>query len=89
MKQEREMTKTFIALIGARQLGTGIIRATFILQGKWQEVATVLGVIGFVFAGLDGVFLWRAGKLSEARWHAIPGASIAVLALIVAESSRL
>lgn len=84
LDKERELARTYASLMGARQLGTGIILATFIYQNKWTEVATVLAVIGFVYAGTDGLFLARAGKTAKALWHALPGALIATLALAAA-----
>jgi len=83
LDHERELTKTYISLMGARQLGIGIILATFIYQSKWMEVATILAIIGIVIAGTDGIYLARAGKMSEGRWHALPGALIAALAAAV------
>lgn len=89
LDKQRELARTYASLMGARQLGTGVILAIFIYQDKWVEVATVLAVIGFVYAGMDGLFLARAGKTAKALWHALPGALIATLALAAARDGRL
>lgn len=46
-------------------------------------MATILSVLGFVVAGTDGIFLWRAGKRREGFFHAVPGGLIAVLSCVV------
>ena len=76
----REVTKSYISLMGVRQLGTGIILLVFSLQNKWTEVATILAIIGIVVAGTDGIYLARSGAKKQGQWHAIPGAIIATLA---------
>ncbi|KAK1060040.1 hypothetical protein LTR12_011972 [Friedmanniomyces endolithicus] len=74
------LAKSYASLMGVRQLGTGLTLLVFAYQGKWAEAATILAIIGFVVAGTDGFFLARAGYGSLGRFHAIPGAGIAVLA---------
>lgn len=69
-------TKTYISLLGIRQLATDLTLLTFAYQDKWTEIATVLAIIGFVVAGMDGVFLARAGNRGNGVWHAVPGAVI-------------
>lgn len=66
--------------MGIRQLATGLTLLTFAYQEKWIEIATVLSILGIVVAGTDGICLARAGNYSQARFHAIPGACIALLA---------
>lgn len=80
LHSQRNLTKSYISLMGIRQLATGIILLTFALQRKWIEMATILAIIGIVVAGTDGIYLSRAGAKSLGWLHAIPGAAIAVLA---------
>ncbi|KAK0938043.1 hypothetical protein LTR29_010372 [Friedmanniomyces endolithicus] len=79
-EQQRSLAKSYASLMGVRQLGTGLTLLVFAYQGKWAEAATILAIIGFVVAGTDGFFLARAGYGSLGRFHAIPGAGIAILA---------
>ena len=79
-QRQHDLAKSYVALMGARQLGTGIVLLIFAYQGKWTESATVLSTIGIVVAGLDGVYLARVGLWGRARFHAIPGTLIAALA---------
>lgn len=78
---DTELTRSYVSLMGVRQLGMGVLLAIFVYDDKWTEVATVLAVIGFVVAGTDGFYLARSGNRTQARWHAIPGAVIALLAI--------
>ncbi|KAM0812054.1 putative DUF4267 domain-containing protein [Seiridium cardinale] len=80
LHSRRSLTKSYISLMGVRQLATGIILLTFAFQDKWTEVATILAIIGIVVAGTDGVYLSRAGGRRLGQLHAIPGAAIALLA---------
>lgn len=81
------LTLSYISLMGARQLATGIILLVFAYQQKWTEMATILAIIGIVVAGTDGIHLWRAGATELARFHVIPGALISALAGRVIYSS--
>ena len=78
--QEAAISSAYIALLGARQLGTGITLLVFAYQGKWVESATILAIIGIVVAGMDGYHIARSGPLASGLFHAIPGALIAALA---------
>ena len=80
LRHQRNLTLSYISLMGVRQLATGIILLTFAYQKKWTEMATILAIIGLVVAGTDGIYLSRAGARDLARFHAIPGALIAALA---------
>lgn len=71
----------YISLMGVRQLTTGLTLLVFAWQGKWDEVATVLSILGVVVAGTDGVYLTRAGHRGKGLWHAGPGLCIAGLAM--------
>ena len=53
----RTLTKSYISLLGARQLATGIILLTLVSQHKWTEIATVLAIIGIVVAGTNGIYI--------------------------------
>lgn len=75
--------KSYISLMGIRQLANGIILATFAYQGKWTEAATILAIIGIMVAGTDGIYLSCAGKTSLGVYHAVPGALIAIYACFV------
>lgn len=75
------LAQSYASLLGVRSLGTGITVLVFAYQGKWTEVATILAIIGVVVAGSDGLFLARAGFGAKGRFHAIPGAGIAALAV--------
>ena len=74
---------SYVSLMGVRQLATGIIVLTFAYQKKWTEMATILTILGVVVAGIDGFYLSRSGARNLARFHAIPGALIALLAFAV------
>lgn len=47
-------------------------------------MATNLAILGTVVAGTDGFYLARSGARNLAKFHAIPGALIALLAGAVA-----
>lgn len=72
-------TLSYVSLMGIRQLATGLTLITFAYQKKWTEMATILTILGFVVAGTDGYYLAQTGARSQARFHAIPGALIALL----------
>lgn len=74
---------SYVSLMGIRQLATGITLFTFAYQGKWQEVATVLCILGSVVATTDGFYLYRSGAKRQGIWHAVPGGLIALLAFSV------
>lgn len=74
---------SYVSLLGACQLGTGITLLVFAYQGKWAECATTLSIIGVVVAGMDGYHIARNGNLGEGLFHAGPGAAIAALARFV------
>jgi hypothetical protein len=80
LHHHRNLTMSYISLMGVRQLATGIILLTFAYQNKWIEMATILAIIGIVVAGTDGIYLSRAGAKELGMFHAIPGALIAALA---------
>lgn len=69
--------------MGIRQFTTGLTLLIFAYQGKWMEMATILSILGFVVAGTDGYFLWKAGMRREGVFHAVPGGLIAGLAWAV------
>ena len=75
---------SYVSLMGVRQLATGITLLIFAYLRKWHEMGIILAVLGIVVAGTDGVYLYRAGYPSQARFHAIPGAIIALLAATAA-----
>ncbi len=77
---DRCLTISYVSLMGVRQLATGIILLIFAHQNKWTEMATILAIIGIVFAGTDGWYPSRAGARKLGRFHAVPGALIAALA---------
>ena len=81
------LTRSYISLMGVRQLATGIILLTFAYQSKWTEMATILAIIGVLVAGTDGIYLSRAGHGALGRFHAIPGIIIAALAAAVVYSN--
>lgn len=81
-------SRSYVSLMGVRQLATGLILLTFAAQGKWVEMATILAILGIVVAGTDGVFLAKSGNSGQAKFHAIPGALIALLAGAVVVSER-
>ena len=74
---------SYVSLMGVRQLATGITLLTFAYQRKWTEMATILTILGIIVAGTDGFYLLRFGARNQARFHAIPGALIALLASAV------
>jgi hypothetical protein len=78
---------SYVALMGVRQLATGITLLTFVYQGKWNELGTLLVILGFLVAGTDGVFLYRSGAGWKGPFHALPGAGIALLAGAAISSS--
>ncbi|CAD6585363.1 MAG: hypothetical protein CYPHOPRED_003064 [Cyphobasidiales sp. Tagirdzhanova-0007] len=83
---QRNLTMSYISLMGVRQLATGIILLTFAYQNKWTEMATILAIIGIIVAGTDGIYLSRAG-VRGFQFHAIPGTLIALLAVGVIRST--
>ena len=74
---------SYVSLMGVRQLATGITLLMFAYQKKWTEIATNLVILGIIVAGTDGIFLSRFGAKNQARFHAIPGALIAILAGVI------
>ena len=72
-------TISYVSLMGVRQLATGVTLLVFAYQGKWTEMATILAILGILVAGTDGLYLFHSGARSQARFHAIPGALIALL----------
>ena len=82
-KPNNDAATPYVSLMGVRQLATGITLLTFAYQAKWQEMATILTILGFVVACTDAVFLAQSGAYGKARFHAIPGALIATLAAAV------
>ena len=79
---EQQVLRSYVSLMGIRQLGTGLVLTAFMLGRKWNEAATVLSVIGIVVAGTDGFYLSQHASLSKGLFHAIPGALIAALATV-------
>ncbi len=77
------MAKSYISLMGIRQLATGLTLFAFAYQRQWQAAATILSIIGFVVAGTDGIYLWQYSSKRAGLFHALPGAGIALLALAV------
>lgn len=77
--------QAYVSLLGARQLGTGVILLIFASLGKWEEAAIVLSVIGVVVAGMDGLYIARSGpgRIGAGAFHAVPGAGVALLAFRV------
>ena len=83
-KPNNNPTMSYVSLMGVRQLATGITLMTFAYQKKWTEMATILTILGIVVAGTDGFYLSRSGARKLAKFHAIPGALIALLAGAIA-----
>ncbi|KAI8815338.1 hypothetical protein BJ742DRAFT_783269 [Cladochytrium replicatum] len=71
---------SYVSLMGVRQLATGVTLLTYARQGKWEDMATLLSILGFVVAGTDGYVLWTEGAGWKGPFHALPGAGIALLA---------
>lgn len=78
-----DKAKSYVELMGVRQLATGVVLLVFAWQEKWVEIATILAVLGVLVAGVDGLILASAKKEAKARFHAIPGLCIALLAIAV------
>jgi hypothetical protein len=77
----RSTAESYISLMGVRQLAMGLIILLFAYQGKWNEIATILALIGILVAGTDGIYIARGGGTTSAgQRHAIPGALISALA---------
>jgi hypothetical protein len=79
-KSRENAALSYVSLMGVRQLATGITLLVFARQGKWEEMATILVILGFLVAGTDGLYLWRSGAGMKGPFHALPGAGIALLA---------
>lgn len=79
-QQDHALTESYVSLMGVRQLATGITLLAFSYQRKWDEVATILSILGFVVAGTDGVYIARGNDVKAGLFHAIPGSLISVLA---------
>lgn len=86
-RPENDPLKAYVGLMGVRQLATGLTLLVFAYQGKWTEMATILSILGFVVAGTDGIFIAQSGATSQAMFHAIPGALIAILSASVTISN--
>ena len=78
--KSKSTATSYVALMGVRQLATGLTLLTFAHQQKWTEMATILSILGVVVAGTDGFYLARSGERGLAMFHAVPGALIAILA---------
>ena len=87
LHHHRNLTMSYVSLMGVRQLATGIILLTFAYQNKWTEMATILSIIGIVVAGTDGLYLSGAGGRQAGLFHALPGALISALACAVVWSN--
>lgn len=79
---------SYVSLMGVRQLSTGLTLLMFAYRRKWFEMATILAILGIMVAGTDGIYLAQAGNYSQARFHAIPGAGIALLSAAVVYTCR-
>lgn len=79
-KPADDTAKAYVALMGVRQLATGITLFAFAWQGRWTEMATLLAVLGVIVACTDGAFLARR-RLGLGIFHALPGLLISVLSL--------
>ena len=77
-----ERAQTYVSLMGARQLATGLILLTFAYQGKYNEMATMLTILGLMVAETDGIFLAKR-DVKAGIFHALPGALIALLSFVV------
>ena len=86
---QHDFAVSYVSLMGVRQLATGVILLTFAHQRKWEEIATILAIIGLLVAGIDGFYLARAGKRNAAIFHAVPGALIALLARAVISTGMI
>ena len=84
-----DRASAYVSLMGVRQLATGITLLVFAQQGKWQEMATILSILGIVVAGTDGVFLAMSGQRGKGVFHALPGAMISGLSWAVLQSQPL
>ncbi|KAF2666623.1 hypothetical protein BT63DRAFT_313259 [Microthyrium microscopicum] len=81
-KSVNTVTTAYISLMGVRQLATGITLLVFASQRQWYEMATLLSILGFVVAGTDGYFLYKMSSIGKGAFHAVPGAAIALLAMV-------
>jgi hypothetical protein len=76
------LLRSYVTLMAARQLATGISILLLAKQGHFIAIAYILMVAGIVVAGTDGVFIAKNGSRKMGVVHAGPGFVIASLAAL-------
>lgn len=81
--QDTALLRSYISLIGSRQLSTGLIILLLAARGSYNAIAHILAVSGIVVAGWDGVVIRRHASTRLGLVHAGPGFVIAAVAAAV------
>ena len=81
-QHDTPLLRSYITLMAARQLATGISILLLAKQGHFIAIAYILMVAGIVVAGTDGVFIAKNGSRKMGVVHAGPGFVIASLAAL-------
>ena len=81
-QHDTPLLRSYITLMAARQLATGISILLLAKQGHFIAIAYILMVAGIVVAGTDGVFIAKNGSRKMGIVHAGPGFVIASLAAL-------
>ena len=78
-QSEEDRATSYVRLLGARQLASGMILLALAGLGEWTEMAVVLSTLGLVVATTDGLILNRSGAGTKGLFHALPGVVMATL----------
>lgn len=81
-QHDTPLLRSYVTLMAARQLATGISILLLAKQGHFIAIAYILMVAGIVVAGTDGVFIAKNGSRKMGVVHAGPGFVIASLAAL-------
>lgn len=81
-QHDTPLLRSYVTLMAARQLATGISILLLAKQGHFIAIAYILMVAGIVVAGTDGVFIAKNGSRKMGIVHAGPGFVIASLAAL-------
>jgi hypothetical protein len=79
-EHDTPLLRSYITLMAARSLATGISVLLLARQGHFIAIAYILMVAGVVVAGTDGVQIAQMGSRRNGIVHAGPGLAIAALA---------
>ena len=81
-QHDTPLLRSYVTLMAARQLATGISVLLLAKQGHFLAIAYILMVAGIVVAGADGIFIAKMGSRKMGIVHAGPGFVIASIAAL-------